>query len=60
MRQRLHDDASNEYGVCGDRLQPEDAAFTPIRIHQKWNVLFLIIQQYLVTVTWRPAYTWIV
>ena len=41
------------------RLHCQDAVFTPICIHQNHYTLFLIIQQYLVTVTW-PAYTWIV
>ena len=61
LRQRLHNNASSEYGVCGDHLHRQDAVFTSICIHQKRYMIFLIIQQYLVTVKW-PAYmyTWIV
>ena len=40
LRWCLHDDASSEYGVRGDCLHREDAAFTPIRIHQKRFTLF--------------------
>ena len=59
LRRHLHSDASSKYDVCGDCLHRKDTAFTLIRIHQKWYTLFLIIQQYHVTVTW-PAYMWIV
>lgn len=35
VRRRLHDDASYEYGDFCIRLHRGDAAFTPIRFHQK-------------------------
>ena len=44
LRQRLHEDTSSEYGVCGDCLHRQDVAFTPICVHRKRYTLVWIIQ----------------